>query len=152
MAHIALGTAWSAKKDNAKAEAALVAATALVPDAPGPATALLQFYAGTGREKLAREILEKMLAKAKMPEVDRELFRADALARLGDRNDAKDAYRKAIEASKDDPAVQMRLAEFLLTSSDPDDETEAEQVLRRISAAARPGTPPPGRSPGRTRW
>ena len=132
MTHIALGTAWWGKKENAKAEAAFQEAVDWRPTPPGPALALLEFYAGTGRAKLARETLEEMLAKAKLPEIDRELLRADGLARLGDRKEAKEAYRKAVEAAKEDPAVQMRLAEFLLGSSDPADEAEAEKVLRRI--------------------
>ena len=73
----------------------------LAPDSPAPARALLEFYAGTGRAKLARDAMEQMLRKAKLPEVDRELFRADGLVRIGDRKDAKDAYRKAVEAAKE---------------------------------------------------
>ena len=130
--HIALGTAWWGKKDNAKAEAAFQKAVDLAPDARGPANALVEFYAGTGRAKLARETAEKMLAKSKQPESERELSRADMLARLGDRKEAEQAYRKAVAAAKEDPTVQMRLAEFLLKSSDPADADEAEKLLRSI--------------------
>ncbi len=132
LAHVALGTAWWGNKEIAKAEAEFQAAARLAPDAVEVAMALLGFYAGTGRKELARSTLEQMLHKAKLPETDRQLFRADGLARLGDRKDAMDAYRKAVEASKDDPVVQMRLAEFLLGSKDPADEAEGETVLRRI--------------------
>ena len=132
LAHVALGTAWWGNKEIAKAEAEFQAAARLAPDAVEVAMALLGFYAGTGRKELARSTLEQMLHKAKLPETDRQLFRADGLARLGDRKDAMDAYRKAVEASKDDPVVQMRLAEFLLGSKDPADEAEGEKVLRRI--------------------
>ena len=151
LALVALGTAWWGKNDLSKAESTFQAAAALAPDAAGPATALLVFYAATGRQELARNVLEQMLGKVKLPEIDGDLLRADCLVRIGDRKNAKDAYRKAVEASKEDPAVQMRLAEFLLGSSDPDDEVEGEQLLRRHHATARPGTPPPCRSPGRSR-
>jgi tetratricopeptide (TPR) repeat protein len=132
LALVALGTAWWGKNDLSKAESTFQAAAALAPDAAGPATALLVFYAATGRQELARNVLEQMLGKVKLPEIDGDLLRADCLVRIGDRKNAKDAYRKAVEASKEDPAVQMRLAEFLLGSSDPDDEVEGEQLLRRI--------------------
>jgi len=130
--HIALGTALWGKKENAKAETAFKDAVALAPDASGPARALLEFYARTGQEKLGRDTLNEMLRKAKLSEIDRELFRADCLVLLGDRKDAKDAYCKAVAAAKDDPTVQMRLAEFLLGSSDPADDAEGETLLRRI--------------------
>jgi tetratricopeptide (TPR) repeat protein len=134
LAHIALGTAWWGKKENSKAEAAFQDAAKLATDAMVPATAyaLLEFYAATGREKLARDTFEKMFRNAKLPEIDRELLRGQALTRLGDRTGAKDAYRKAVEASKEDPVVEMQLAEFLLGSSDPADEAEAEKLLHGI--------------------
>ena len=133
VAHIALGTAWWGKKENAKAEAAFKEAVRSAPaDAPVPAVALLEFYAGTGQKKLAREMLEPMLHKSGLPEVDRDLLRGYCLARFGDREAAKEAYRKAVEVSKEDPAVQMRLAEFLLGSSEQADQDEAERLLRGI--------------------
>jgi tetratricopeptide (TPR) repeat protein len=132
IAHVALATAWMGKKETAKAESEYQAAVQLAPEAPAPALALLSFYAGTGREKLAREQFEQMLRKAKLPAIDLELVRADGLARLGDHQDAKDAYRKAVEISREDPAVQMRLAEFLLNSRQPAEEVEGERVLHSI--------------------
>jgi tetratricopeptide (TPR) repeat protein len=92
----------------------------------------MEFYAGTGRKELAKDRLEQLLRKAPLAEVDRELLRGDGLTRMGDREAAKAAYRKAVEVSKEDPAVQMRLAEFLLGSSKPADLDEAERVLRGI--------------------
>ncbi|MGO9112643.1 MAG: tetratricopeptide repeat protein [Thermoguttaceae bacterium] len=132
VAYIALGIALWDKKLIADAETAFKKAVALAPDGTGPVKALLGFYAGTGRKELARDTLEEMLRRTKLSEIDRELLRADILARLGDRKDAKDAYGKAIEAANEDPAVQMRLAEFLLSNNDPADDVEAERVLRRI--------------------
>ena len=67
-----------------------------------------------------------------MPTAEIELFRGDILVRVGNRQDAKAAYRKAVQLAKDDPAVAMRLAEFLMNSSDPGDDIEAEKMLRQI--------------------
>jgi len=141
VAHVALGIAWREKKNNEQAEAAFKKAVELAPNAADPAFELLQFYVGAGKEKkLARETLEELVRKSKASEIDKQLLRADGLALLGDRKDAsdaywkdaRDAYRKAVELSKDDPVVQMRLANFLVRSSDPADEAEGENVLRRI--------------------
>jgi tetratricopeptide (TPR) repeat protein len=130
--HAAMGSAWAAKKDIAKAEAEFQEAARLAPDSLGPARALLEFYVDTGRAKLAAETLDKLLLKAKAPETERELFRGDILVRIGNRQDALVAYRKAVELAKEDPAVVMRLAEFLLASGDTADDIEAQKLLRRI--------------------
>ena len=142
-ARVAMGTAWMANKDNAKAEAEFQEAVRVAPDAPGPWRALLGLYADTGRAKLAEETLNKMLETVKSPSAELELFRGDMLVRIGDHQDAPDAkakcrqaakaaYEKAVELAKDDPAVAMKLAEFLLNSSEPGDDIEAEKLLRRI--------------------
>ena len=130
---VALGSAWWGKKENTKAETAFKEAVQLSPaDAPVPTAALLEFYARTDQKKLAKDMLQQILLKSSLPEVDRELLRGKCLAVIGDREAAKDAYHKAVEASKEDPVVQMRLAEFLLDSSKPADLDEAERVLRGI--------------------
>jgi tetratricopeptide (TPR) repeat protein len=132
LVHIALGTAWWGKKENSKAESAFREAVRLSPDTSAPALALLGFYAGTGQAKLARENLEQILQKAKLSEKEREILRADGLARLGDRKEAKVAYGKAVALAKDDPIVQMKWADFLLAGSDPAETAEGEKVLRSI--------------------
>jgi tetratricopeptide (TPR) repeat protein len=130
--HAAMGLAWAANKDNTKAEAELQEAVRVAPDSLGAATALLEFYIATGQGKLARETLDKLLAMNKERTAAIELWHGDTLVRIGNRRDAKAAYEKAVELAKDDPAVAMRLAEFLLNSGDPADDAEAEKLLRRV--------------------
>jgi tetratricopeptide (TPR) repeat protein len=133
IAHVAMGTAWIANKDNAQAEAEYQEAVRLAPtDNLGPARTLLEFYVDSGKTKLAEETLNKLLASVKTPTALVEVFRGDILTRLGNRRDAKTAYEKAVELAKDDPAVAMKLAEFLLSSRDLADDIEAEKLLRRI--------------------
>ncbi len=129
-AHLALGAAWLGKKDNAKAETEFVEAARLAPDNSAPMFALLELYAATGRQKMAREKFEKMLADVKLSDADRELRRGDGLARLGDRKGAEQAFRKAVEASHNDPAVQVKLANFLIAGGAAGDEAEGEKLLR----------------------
>lgn len=152
IAHIAMGTAWRAKKDNAKAEAEFQEAVRLAPDAISPSTFLLDFYmaeaaeeakAGhgnmaAGRTKLARDTFDKLLANVKLSDVDRELVRADMLSRLGDRKEAGAAFRKAAQIANDDPPVTMRLAMFLLNNHDAEDDAEAERLLRQIAPRHEP--------------
>jgi tetratricopeptide (TPR) repeat protein len=130
--HLALSSAWWGKHETTQAEAELKEAVRLAPDALGPVRTLLEFYTDTGRTKLARETLDNFLGKFKLPDVDRELFRGDMLVRIGSRKEAKAAYQKAAELAKDDPPVAMRLAEFLLRSSDPADDADGEKLLRRL--------------------
>jgi tetratricopeptide (TPR) repeat protein len=144
IAHAAMGSAWAAKMDitknditkndiaKAKAEAEFQEAVRLAPDDLGPARALLEFYVDTGRAKLAAETLDKLQAKAKATQIERELFRGDILSRIGNRQRAQAAYRKAMALAKDDPAVVMRLVEFLLNSGDTADDIEAQKLLRHI--------------------
>ncbi len=135
-AHVAMGFAWAAKKDDAdakaQAEAEFQKAVSLAPDDQSPRKALLDFYVNTGQAELAIETLNKMLAAAKTPSAEIELIRGDILARVGKRKDAKAAYQKAVELAKDNPAVARRLAEFLMTSTDAGDDVEAEKLLRQI--------------------
>ena len=133
VAELALGTAWWGKKENAKAEAAFQEAVRLSPDGTAPALALLEFYAGTGQEKLAREKLEEMLRKTKLSELDRELLRADGLARLGDRKDAKDAYRQGGRGSQRRSGGADAAGGIPAGQQDAADEAEAEKVLRGIA-------------------
>ncbi len=60
------------------------------------------------------------------------MVRGDGLLRMGDREAANVAFRKAVTISNDDPAVLMQLAEFLCDSGKPADQDEAERLLRGI--------------------
>jgi tetratricopeptide (TPR) repeat protein len=137
LAYVAEGQALWAKKDEAKAEAAFQKAVEMAAKlAPGdtrPTLALFEFYAGSKQADRARKVLEKAAANEKLTEMQRALLAAGGYAQLGDRKLAVTAYRKAVEVSKGDPAVQMRLVEFLLRSNDADDVAEAEKVLRGIA-------------------
>ena len=89
----------------------------------------------TGRAELAVETLNKMVAAAKTPSAEIELFRGDILAHSRPKRiprAPKRPTRKLSSWPKDDPAVAMQLAEFLMASTDPGDDIEAEKLLRQI--------------------
>jgi tetratricopeptide (TPR) repeat protein len=137
LAYVAEGQALWAKKDEAKAEAAFQKAVEkgvkLAPGDARPTLALFEFYAGSKQADRARKVLEKVADNEKLTEMERALLAAGGYAQLGDRKLAVTAYRKAVELSKGDPAVQMRLVEFLLRGNDPHDAAEAEKVLRGMA-------------------
>ena len=132
LAHIALGVALWANKNDDQAEAAFKNACRLAPADVRPLSSLLDFYAGTNQTERARETLEKVAKNTAIEEVDRAVLVAEGYGRLGDRPRAKDAYQKAIKAAKGDPAVEMRLAEFLLHGNDRDEAVEGERMLRDL--------------------
>ncbi|MGA2030684.1 MAG: tetratricopeptide repeat protein [Thermoguttaceae bacterium] len=133
LAQIALGLASWANKDNAHAEAAFQEASRLAPDDLRPLSSLFDFYADTGQTKRARETIEKVAQNTALKEIDRALLLAEGYGRLGDRPRAGDAYRKAVKAAKDDPTVEMRLAEFLLRGKEHDEAAEGERMLRELA-------------------
>ena len=138
VAHLAMGSAWRAKKENAKAEAELQEAVRLAPGDVRPSIFLLDFYMATGRAKLARDTFDKLLAKVKLPERQPGVAPRRHAGPHWRSQGSRHAFRKAAEIANDDPPVTIRLAEFLLDNHDAEDEAEGERLLRQIAPRHEP--------------
>lgn len=130
LAHLWLGQVLLTNGKNDEAEAELKQAVELAPDDARTLGGLFAFQVRTKQPDRARETLRKVAANQKLSEDQRESILARGYELLGDREQANLHYRQAAKLSADDPAAQLRLAQYLLRTSN--DRSEVEQMLRGV--------------------
>ena len=67
-----------------------------------------------------------------MPEVQKQLVIAEVDEILGDKQAAREHYQAACDVPPPDPAVRLRMVEFLLRSPRKEDAAAGEKLLRAI--------------------
>ncbi|HJT36125.1 MAG TPA: tetratricopeptide repeat protein, partial [Pirellulales bacterium] len=90
--------------------------------------ALLQHHISGKQIELARHTFDEMQTRAELSTREGPFVIAQCHELLGDREAAAVAYRQALEAAPDEPAVWQRAARFYLAS----DRRQAEACLRRV--------------------
>jgi len=130
-----LGQRLHALEQAEEAEKAFRRAVELAPGDSRVAGALLGFYLPDQPDR-ARETLKELAGNERLSEVQRALLLAQGYQLLDDRENARAAYRKALELAPDNADVLMQTAVFFSQTDDP---LEAEKLLRRVLKLA-PGT------------
>ncbi len=128
LARIWLAERLLAADQAEEAESVLKEAVGLAPTDARTYSALFDFYRRGGQPDRARQTLEKLVQEANLSDVRQALTSAQGHWLLGDREKAKESYRKAERLAPDNVVVQRSLARFLLWT----DPAKAEKAWRRV--------------------
>lgn len=136
MARVWLGQTLLLSGQQEQAETTLREAVELAPADVRTWNGLFSFYVRTQRVEDARETLDELVENVDLPEAQQAFVLGQGCELLGDRDAARDHYRRAAELEPRSVTVHSRWAAFLLR----EDVGAAEQALRHVLRLA-PDTP-----------
>lgn len=123
-----LGQILDLRGSHDAAETVLRRGIELAPTDARAWVALLQHHISGNQLELARRTFDEMQTRTELSARQRSFVMAQCHELLGDREAAAVAYRQALDAAPDEPAVWQRAARFYLAS----DRRQAEACLRRV--------------------
>ena len=129
---LSLGQMLLASGHSVEALAAFEQAVEIAPDSIPVNRALALCLIEAKQLDRARQVLSKLDNRKDLPDVQKQLVLAEAEERLGDRKAAGEHYQSACNVPPSNPAVRLRMAEFLLRSPLKDDAEAGEKLLRSV--------------------
>jgi len=129
---LSLGQMLLATGQSTEAVAAFQRAVEIAPDNLLPIRALALCHIETKEPEKARQMLAKLAARKDLPEVQKQLIIAEVDEILGDTQAAREHYQAACDVPPNDPAVRLRMVEFLLRWPQKENAAAGEKLLRDI--------------------
>ena len=131
---LSLGQMLLATNRASEAVAAFQRAVEIAPDSLQTIFSLSLCLIEAKQPERAREVVAKLAVRKDLPEAQKDLVIAEVDEFLGDLPAAREQYQAACNAPQADPAVRLRMAEFLLRSPQDGDSAAGEKLLRAIVA------------------